>query len=188
MSAALVGIFVGGQGLRMGGRDKSALPAPDGGTVLSRWLRVIAEAGIEDVVLVGGQGDGPRPRLADDPPGCGPLGGLCALLAHAGERPAIALACDMPAVDAALLARLAEASCDAAVLAPRDPATGKWDPLFARYDAPRVLPLARAAVARRELALQGLLRTAGAGELTLSDTERARLLDWDEPGDVQGGL
>ncbi len=181
--APLAGIFAGGRGLRMGGLDKAQLIAPrTGETLLARLLRLAGEAGLETVV-VGGSG-GPGLRLADEPAGIGPLGGLCALLAHAGSRPAIALACDLPYVETALIARLVGYASAAEVVAPRDPATRKWQPLFARYDAPRVLPVLRTAIARGTRSFQELLQALEVEELALSPAEHDQLRDWDEPSDL----
>src|SRR5689334_11731255 len=183
-TAALLGVLAGGKSSRMG-RDKAWLPAP-GATeaLLERLLRLGAVLQL-NAVVAGGRAPAGVVALADDPPGIGPLGGLCALLAHAERGPVIALACDMPYVDAPLLARLARAPSAAAVLAPRDPASGKWQPLFARYDAERALPVVRAAIARGEHSLQRVLATLAVEELTLTPAEHARLRDWDEPGDVE---
>ena len=70
------------------------------------------------------------------------------------------------------------------MLAPRDPDSGKWQPLFARYDAPRVLPVLRAEIARGARSFQSVLRVLPVAELALSDVERAQLRDWDEPADM----
>jgi molybdopterin-guanine dinucleotide biosynthesis protein A len=186
MRAPCVGIFVGGSGSRMGGRDKSQLPAPGGrDTLLGRWLRVLQQAGLQDVVLVGGAGAGERPRLQDDPPGIGPLGGLSALLKHAGPRAAITLACDMPYVEAGLLRRLVSEAPDATALAPRDEVTGKWQPMFARYDAPAARPVVAAAISDGRHALQAVLGQLEAQVLSLDAAERAQLRDWDRPEDVE---
>ena len=96
-------------------------------------------------------------RAAED---LGPLGGLLALLAHAGERAAIAVACDMPFVSPELARRLAETRVAApAVAARRD---GRWEPFFARYDAKVVLPTALAHADARRGSLQALLDAVGA--------------------------
>ena len=182
----LAGIFAGGRGLRMGGVDKGQLIAPDTGeTLIARLLRLAGQVGL-DAVIVGGEGreSGGVQRLADEPSGIGPLGGLSALLAHAGERPAIAIACDMPYVDAALLERLATCVSAAHVIAARDPSTRKWQPLFARYDAPRVLPVLRADIARGVRSFQAVLRALEVEELPLSASEHDKLRDWDEPSDL----
>ena len=186
LSAPVLGIFAGGRGLRMGGRDKAQLPSPITGEPLqARLLRLGQQQGLTCVIVGGAAMDG-TVVLADEPAGIGPIGGLCALLAFAAARPAIALACDLPYLDEALLARLATMRSDAAVLSPRDPATGKWQPLFARYDSPRVLPALRVAIAEGVRSFQTFLRTLEVAEPALSDAEHALLRDWDHPADMQG--
>jgi molybdenum cofactor guanylyltransferase len=179
----LAGIFVGGAARRMGGVPKGLLRAPDGDRIVDRWARMLDALAVP-WVLVGrspAYGSVAARVLDDDPPGMGPLGGLCALLDAAGDRWALALACDMPRVGAPLLRRLIEQASEAAALAPR--IDGRWQPLFARYHAPRAL-----GVARRHLvgsrSLQGVLDELGADELTLSPAERAEQADWDSPGDI----
>jgi len=180
----LAGIFVGGPARRMGGRPKGLLEAPDGVTIVERWRAMLADAGAE-VVLVGdaaayaGLG---VPALADDPPGVGPLGGLVALLRRAADRPAVAVACDMPFVSRALVERLLAAPDAAPIVAPRR--EGRWEPLCARYDPARVLPLAVARAASPYHSLQRLLDDAGAAPLPLAPQEADELRDWDSPDDV----
>jgi len=184
MGELILGVLAGGRGLRMGGRDKSRMTAPDTGeTLAARTVRLGSELGME-CALVGGV---PLPGVAhlrDEPEGVGPIGGLCALLAHARERSALALACDLPHVTQALLRRLASEKPDATVLCPRDPTTGKWQPLFARYDSPRVLPAFRAAIENGTRSMQTVFRSLDVAELTLSPEERAALIDWDAPTDL----
>jgi molybdopterin-guanine dinucleotide biosynthesis protein A len=122
------------------------------------------------------------PTLKDEPPGVGPLGGLVALLRHAGTVPALAFACDMPFVSRALVERLLAAPPDAPVVAPRRDA--RWEPFCARYDSARVLPLAVALAASTHHSLQRLLDDAGAAALSLLPHEDAELRDWDTPADV----
>jgi molybdenum cofactor guanylyltransferase len=182
--ATLLGVLAGGLGTRMGGRDKAALLAPGGSeTLLARLLRLSRAAGLQPV-LVGGQGAPGVTLLCDEPAGIGPIGGLCALLAHAGDRTAIALACDLPYLSAELIAKLAHAGSTAAVLAARDLPSGKWQPLFARYDSPRVLPVLRAAIASGTRSFQSFLREVDVEELALDASERELLRDWDTPGDL----
>jgi molybdopterin-guanine dinucleotide biosynthesis protein A len=179
----LVGVLAGGRSSRMG-RDKAWLPAPAGGEALiERLLRIAGELALP-VVVIGGNAPPGIECLRDEPAGIGPIGGLCALLAHAGTRPAIALACDLPYLDTALLARLARAESPAAVLAPRDPGSGKWQPLFARYASARVLPELRRAIDDGVRSLQGVLARVAVEELALSAAEHALLRDWDEPADI----
>lgn len=168
----------------MGGRAKGLLPAPDGRPIVERWVQLLESVGA-DVVLVGACDAYAHlglERVEDDPPGIGPLGGLVALLRRAGPAPALAVACDMPHVSRALVERLVEAPAAAPVVAPRR--DGRWEPFFARYDAPRVLPVALARVAAGAHALQGLLDAAGAAELPVSAGEMRELGDWDSPADL----
>jgi molybdopterin-guanine dinucleotide biosynthesis protein A len=184
LTGIVLGVLAGGRGSRMGGRDKGALPAPGTGEpLLPRLLRIAAEVGL-DAVVVGGAGVPGARLLADEPAGVGPLGGFHALLGHAGERQVIALACDLPYLQLELLARLAREPSAAAVLAARDPESGKWQPLFARYDAPRVLPVLRAALARGVRSFQAVLAELEVQELAISPEERAELRDWDAPDDL----
>lgn len=181
---AVAGVFVGGRGARMGGLPKGLLRGPDGAPLVERWRAMLAELGVP-VVLVGESGAYAHlglPALTDEPPGVGPLGGLVALLRHAGTVPALAFACDMPFVSRALVERLLAASPDAPVVAPRREA--RWEPLCARYDPTRVLPLAVARTASTRHSLQGLLDEAGAAALPLLPHEDAELRDWDSPTDV----
>jgi molybdopterin-guanine dinucleotide biosynthesis protein A len=168
----------------MGGAPKGLMRTPGGETIVGRWRSVFDALGIP-VVLVGahdGYASLALEMLADDPPGIGPLGGLVALLMRAGTARAIAVACDMPYVSRALVERLARAPSAAAIIAPRR--DGRWEPLFARYDAPLVLPIARTRIAAGRHALQGLLDEARADELPLAPEEMGELRDWDSPSDV----
>jgi molybdopterin-guanine dinucleotide biosynthesis protein A len=185
---AIAGIFVGGAGSRMGGRAKGMMAAPYGGTIVERWLTVLRSVGVDQVVLVGqneayaGLG---LEALDDEPAGIGPLGGLCALLSRAGDASAIALACDMPFVSSTLTRRLLVGP-DFAIVAPRR--GDVWEPLFARYKAAIVLPVARARVAAGRHSLQGLLAEAGAVELPLERDEALELRDWDTTEDARETL
>ncbi|MGC4089971.1 MAG: molybdenum cofactor guanylyltransferase [Polyangiaceae bacterium] len=183
-----IGIFVGGRGRRMGGADKGLLPLPEGGTVLARLVGQCRTALPHSPIhLIGdarAYADFNLPALTDEPPGIGPLGGLIALLRHSGTHSsAIVLACDMPYVSAALLARLANEAPDAAALAPRR--DGHWEPLCARYGT-SLLTLAEDAVAAQRLSLQHLFEHLGekAQPLTLSPEEERQLFDWDTPEDI----
>ncbi|HEX6245854.1 MAG TPA: molybdenum cofactor guanylyltransferase [Polyangiales bacterium] len=184
----IVGIFVGGRSSRMGGVPKGLLPAPDSGEPLVvRSVRIIRQAGHTPVLV--GAADAYHAalpdlsRVADEPAGVGPLGGLNALLRAAGRASAIAIACDMPFVSSALLKRLAAYPSTAPVLAARNDA-GKWEPLCARYDAERVRPVLERALERGGRSFQGLLARVAVEVLELGEGERTALLDWDTPEDV----
>ena len=181
----LVGIFVGGASRRMG-HPKGLLRTPSGRTIVERWQALAAELGLP-AVLVGDSAAYGRlgvESVADVRPGAGPLAGLVGLLRTRDAAEVIAVACDMPHVSAPLLARLAFSPAEAAVLAPvRD---GRFEPLFARYECARVLPLAEAQLQTDDFSLQRLLRAAHAQSLELGDDEWPLLADWDEPADGGG--
>ena len=185
MSRVLAGVFVGGRGTRMGGVPKGLMRTPEGTTIAQRLHQLLVASGAE-VVLVGASeayASMGLESLPDEPPGVGPLGGLASLLRRAGGAPAIAIACDMPYVSAALVTRLV-AAAPAPIVAPRR--DGRWEPLCARYDATRVLPVVERLLADGRHALQALLDEAGAVALALSADEALELRDWDVPADVVG--
>ena len=178
------GIFVGGASRRMGGAPKGLLLAPDTGEPLvCRAARLAYEAGLSPCLV--GRAEAYRERLpslpviADDPEGCGPLGGLRGLLRARTGR-VIAVACDMPFVTAEVLRALRDAP-DAAVVAPRAAPDGPWEPLLARYDSARVLPALDEALASGGYGLQAILNGLGAAPITLPE---ACLRDWDSPADL----
>jgi molybdenum cofactor guanylyltransferase len=192
-----VGIFVGGQGRRMGGVAKGLLQYK-GRPLIERLLQACRVAptpeALSHVYLVGNAAAysaTPVALLADDPAGRGPMGGLRALLleAHRLGLDAVALAVDLPYVDAELVRRLFRDEPTAAALAPREGA--RWQPLFARYRPALVLPVIDAALARDRTSLQVIFEgLAGRGaivaELDLSSSEREALRDWDRPSDMDG--
>lgn len=188
----IVGIFVGGRARRFGGIAKGLLKTADGRPIIERTLDLARQAlPGAPVFLVGdagAYGELGLPQLNDIPAGIGPLGGLSALLRQAREADfdgALALACDMPALDAELLGRLAHESAGALALAPR-PEGGPWSALSARY-ATGALPELERAIADGERAFQRLFARLGAGaaELPLTSAELERLIDWDRPEDVR---
>jgi molybdopterin-guanine dinucleotide biosynthesis protein A len=187
---SLAGIFVGGASTRMGGSPKGLLRLSSGEAVVDRWIRVLG-AGSVDCVLVGSRAEyAPRPMLADDVEDAGPLGGLVSLLRRvaaasdgaSGPAWALALACDMPFVSAALVRRLVAAPYAVATAPRRE---GRWEPMFARYDAHRALAAVTERAQRGERSMQGLLDELRATELPLSSTEATELDDWDTVDDVQ---
>lgn len=188
--SAVLGLFVGGRGVRMGGAAKGLLPAPDGGTLIERLLARAQEGAPGIPVVLVGRSEAYAhlglPTLGDEPSGVGPLGGLRALLLRArteGKDYALALSCDLPFISATLIRRLLHEAPLALGLAPRDGAL--WSPLTARY-AVRSLAAVDAALASGEHSLQRVFARLGpdAHELVLSDSARSELRDWDSPADM----
>ncbi|HMI85380.1 MAG TPA: NTP transferase domain-containing protein [Polyangiaceae bacterium] len=179
----LGGIFIGGRARRMGGIAKGLLTTASGETLVGRWRRLFDELGWA-CVLVGRHEAYEQlgiECIADDPPAIGPLGGLHALLARAGQHRAIAVACDMPFVSIALLKKLATHPSRAPAVAPRRGPL--WEPLFTRYDAAQVIATAHERCHTGAHSLQGLLDTVGAEVLLLEARELEELRDWDRPED-----
>jgi molybdopterin-guanine dinucleotide biosynthesis protein A len=184
-----LGIFVGGKSSRMGGHAKGLLPASDTGQPLLLRTAELAQALGLEAVLVGDASPyaGLLPeleRISDLPLGIGPLGGLSGLLQARSDGPVLAVACDMPRLSRALLARFLSEESHAAVLATRGSA-GFWEPLCARYLPSLVTPGLKLALADGVRSFQALFARLPVCELALGDDERAQLLDWDAPEDLQ---
>lgn len=190
MNAPLVvGIFVGGQGSRMGGVAKGLLRAPASElTLVERLSREVSAAATDaELVLVG---DGPTyaslgmPVVADAPSGIGPLGGLLGLLEHAqarGAKQLLALACDLPRLDRALIERLLTEAPDVGALVVHH--AGVRNPLIARYAVVTALHAARAVHESGKRSLQAVLDALNAAVLSIeSDSNVAD--DWDTLSDV----
>jgi molybdopterin-guanine dinucleotide biosynthesis protein A len=191
-ASVVMGILVGGKAKRMGGLQKALLQPPHtqpaDATLLAMLLRLGRAAGLE-VVLLGQAELGPAAQgvlqLPDAEQGIGPLAALASLLTYAAQRHALAIACDMPYVTPALLERLLTEAPKATLLAPRDPATGKWQAMFARYHSPQVRPLLNATLSSGQRSFQQLFDRASATELALTISEQSQLRDWDTPEDMR---
>ena len=186
-----IGIFVGGQGTRMGGLAKGLLRVPGGSeTLIERLLAQCARAAPEARLFLVGQAAPyaalPLPQLADAPAGIGPIGGLRALLLRALEdrsELALALACDLPFLDESVISLLLLPSSAAA----RVPHTeGRLQPLAAAYAPAQALSAVDHALALGKHALMSVLDQLGTDlERIEFEAERARALrDWDTPEDI----
>ena len=189
----VAGIFVGGRGSRLGGIAKGLLKAPDSDTTLvERLLQQLARAAPDaEIVLVGSAEAYAKlglPALSDAPAGVGPLGGLLGLLDYAaarGARFALALSCDLPRLNAAILMRLARENPELGALVTEQ--AGVRNPLIARYAVAEALPAARQVLSGGARSLQAVLDALGPGvaALPLTGAEQALLGDWDTPQDVR---
>lgn len=183
-------IFVGGASSRMGGEPKGLLSTTSDGveeTIVHRVLRLATALDLYPVFVGAAEPYALRfPHIrviADDPQGVGPLGGLSGVLKAAGDAQVLCVACDMPYVSGALLLRLTISAMEAAVLASRSP-DGRWDPLCARYDPARVLPVLETALTQGVRSFQRLYAILPVTELVIDEAERAQLYDWDTPEDI----
>ncbi len=190
MSAFTIGIFVGGSGKRMGGVAKGLLRTPDGSeTLVERLLGVCSRvAPSASVYLVGrsvAYAQLEIARLEDDPAEIGPLGGLRSLLVRAKEEhsTALALACDLPFLDEAVLARLLEPLQGAA----RVPFVhDRFQPLAAAYAPEPTLAAVDRTLALGKRALMHVLDEIGHDleQLEFDDAQALALRDWDTPEDI----
>jgi molybdopterin-guanine dinucleotide biosynthesis protein A len=101
-------ILAGGQARRFGGRDKGRLVI-EGRSIIVRQMEVLQQVAHDTFIV------GPRAGLyadlglrvyADLLPGCGALGGLHTALEVARGDLVLTVACDLPFLDAGLMARL----------------------------------------------------------------------------------
>jgi molybdopterin-guanine dinucleotide biosynthesis protein A len=145
-------ILAGGRATRMGGRSK-ALVEVGGRAILDRQLEVLRPrfaAGAMAAVLAADAGPADAAPFAarqlvllrDVAGGQGPLAGLAAALAWAGESWLLAVACDMPLMEPRVVETILARASRADIAVPR--AGGRVQPLLAGYS-----PRCAALVARR---------------------------------------
>lgn len=104
MTTVAGAVLAGGASARMG-RAKAFIEI-DGSTLLDRAVAALSDAGIDEIVVVGGDESriataGHR-SIADEHPGDGPLGGIITALATVEADLVVVLACDL--LDASSLA------------------------------------------------------------------------------------
>ena len=170
------------------GRDKALLDA-GGRPLWQRQRDVLARAGAKQILLSARSDQ----AWADDAEGfagvvrdasldSGPLGGLVAALERCEQDHLAVLAVDLPQMEPVWFSALLAECAPGRGAAGR---SGKWfEPLAAVY--PReLLPLARAALERGELALQPLLGEAVGlkllGVREISAAEAPLFANWNEP-------
>ncbi|MBV9302808.1 MAG: molybdenum cofactor guanylyltransferase [Acidobacteriaceae bacterium] len=151
-------VLVGGASSRMG-CDKALLPYRSSTLVehIAGTVRSVAGS----VTLIGPPeryGTLSLPIISDRETGYGPLGGIITALAQSAAEANLIVACDMPNVDAEVLAELFEAAEASPALwecvAPRS--TSGLEPLCAVYHR-RALPKLMQAIEAHELKLRSIL-------------------------------
>src|SRR5690349_527726 len=108
--APLGAVLAGGAGMRLGGRKATIELA--GRPLVSYPLVALREAGIEAVVVAKEETELPAlevPVVLEPATPRHPLLGIVTALRHAGGRPVLAVACDLPLLLPAMLAALAAA-------------------------------------------------------------------------------
>ncbi len=146
-------LLTGGESRRLGS-PKAALVV-QGERLADRASRALQT--VCTPVLEVGPGFSSLPAVREDPPGSGPLAALAtaldALTARGHEGPAIALAVDLPAIDAAIVGWLARHPATESVV---PMVAGRAQPLCARY-APVARATAQSLVVSGERSMQALL-------------------------------
>ena len=193
MTEVVIGIFVGGASRRLGGIPKGLLKAPESSeTLIARLLRVCGKAAPDASICLVGSSRAyaafALPELADDPPEVGPIGGLRSLLLRAEAdhaRVALALACDLPFIDEAILEKLLGPVLAGARVPLVD---GHFQPLAAAYCPSAALRAVNRSLALGKHALMQVLEELGPelDRLELDAAGGAALRDWDTPEDIIG--
>jgi molybdenum cofactor guanylyltransferase len=181
-------VLCGGASSRMG-TDK-ALLGPPGHPLAGRVVAALIDAGVDGVVLVGG--DGPRLRSAvggaadwvpDQRPGEGPLAAMATAAAARPGRDLVVCSCDLPSVTGADLGPVLAALVDGAPAAvPEVDGRRQWS--VVALSAPVAAGLG-AAVERGERAPH---RVLGALVATVAVPRPERLRDADQPRDLPPDL
>lgn len=164
MSAATFGLLLAGGASTRLGRDKALLPLPGSPLTLAQNAhRILLETGLP--VLLAARDEARAAALLPgcpavvDGPGRGPAAALLGAHAAFPEAALLTLACDLPAVPAALLRQLAATAGD--WVAPAWQEDGdQLEPLCALYRPPALAALARR-VAAGHFDLQGLRQEKG---------------------------
>lgn len=174
------------------GRPKGLLEAPGTGASILESLVSCGRQSDFEVALVGDAEPYTElvvdvPRIADDPPGAGPLAGLHGVLCYAVQRRTkhvVAVACDMPFVSMEALAELTSHPSGALIVAPRRAPEDPWEPMLARYDAPGLANVLDAALGDGCRSFQKLFASVEVEALPLTAALTRALEDWDAPEDI----
>lgn len=181
-------VLTGGQSRRMG-RDKALLAV--GGVAMARRVAdALADAGCAPVLAVGGDVAGLTAigldAVADATPGAGPLGGLVTALDEITARglqecDLVAVACDLPGLDASTVRHLLEVPVGAADVICAQ--TDRIEPLCARW-LPGSFATLRTTFARGDRAVHRALE--GLSVATVDVDPRA-MRNANSPSDLPGG-
>jgi molybdenum cofactor guanylyltransferase len=164
-------ILAGGRARRFAGRDKSRLVV-EGLPIIIRQLRVLQRIASQ-IFIVGVDperfADVDVPVYTDRVPDAGALGGIDTALETAVHDSVLVVACDLPFLDAGLLARLVELAAAG---------DGAWirtargvEPLLACYRR-SARPHVRAQLDRGRLTLRELAGVLQMAEMTIEDVTR----------------
>jgi molybdopterin-guanine dinucleotide biosynthesis protein A len=181
-------ILAGGRATRLGGVDKAALLI--GGTrIIDRQIAELT-AVADDLAIIANDptryAGFPIPVHPDAMPGAGALGGIYTALARARHDRVLIVACDLPFVTRALLARLVEeAGDDVDAVVPRS--RRGLEPLCALYTRRCMLAIeariARGALGVADLAAELRVQEIGADALVVYDPDGRLFVNVNTPHD-----
>lgn len=179
-------ILAGGDSRRMG-QDKAALVL-DGKTLLDRVTATMQQVFPKVIVSVRQlRTDVDVPQVCDEQETSGPLAGLVAGLAQSDTPWVFAVACDMPFVTPAVVARLAELRNGFQAVVP---VVGGYQQPLAAFYAASALEAMRASLAAGDRSMRGALeklkvRYVNEAELRDTDPQLRSFFDLDTPQDFQ---
>jgi len=154
---AIGAVLVGGRSRRLG-RDKARVRI--GGVPLVERVAAALAVVVEEVVLVGKEGDEPpasdRTFVTDDHPGRCALAGVVRALREAREGRILIAACDHPFLSPAVLRLLLTRRGPAAARIPE--VEGRLAPLVGLYDGPACRPALTRSLTAGRLALARAVR------------------------------
>lgn len=175
------------------GRDK-AFVAVDGAPMVVRVAAALRGAGASEIFAVGGdlarlEAAGLDAR-ADSHPGEGPLAGILAALETAAHDPVVVLSCDVPSIDATVIAAVLEALAGDTPSVEADVAAivhdGITEPLVAAYRRRARHALSMAFDAGERAPRRAFLRLR-VREVSIADAWRVRSVNTPEDVTTAGG-
>lgn len=170
-----VAVMAGGKSSRMG-RDKLLIET-EGETLVRRAVREFG--GAFDTVLLSvaeaGKYDVPAEPVEDVFPGCGPLGGLHAVLLRTEDEGVFIAAADMPFATAEAALKIAAACGDAEICLPVWD-DGRPEPLFAYYKK-ELAPRAEKLLREGRRSMRSLLEISRVKTVPAASLGDARLLE-----------
>jgi len=159
------------------GTDKALIDV-DGTTMLAHVASALVEAGARPIVVVGGPDRGLGYLHVDDAhPGEGPLGAIITALARVDADLVLAVACDLPALDASTVRALVDAVGDHDAAVAR---TDRLEPLCAIWRR-TCLPVLEEAFTRGE---RSPLRAIGSLDVAVVPVAAGALANINTPADL----